>query len=577
MGAAESHTPVPAVIASHVDIVYRVFGSRERTGSGLRDLVTRRDRAPRTVHAVKDVSFVAHHGEAIGIIGRNGSGKSTLLRSVAGLIPPTSGEVWAAGTPALLGVNAILVRSLSGARNVYIGAQALGLSKDEVDEVFDEIVEFSGIGDAIHLPMSTYSSGMAARLRFAISTAATPGVLVIDEALATGDAHFRARSVERITSLRQRASTVFIVSHSASTIRQMCERAIWLDAGCLVADGPVDDVLNAYGAAGRPAKPSAPVPERDVPGVARWSSSDRYGTSWALVARSLSSDADRVLLAPGLHLATAFATIPEATRSGAPVALCPDDSRPVELRRVLDRLKLPSATVVGDQAWVDVVEPVAAASAGGEVSTIAAAGWVEAVAALLAADSHPAPGRPLYVVVSDDEAAAAAAALAAVADDGRVALVAPSGLSEQVVEVIRGLAPGRIITLGYDSELPATVVSILADIAPVSPWLSGSLIDAAVEVSARSHNPGVDVVYIGSESTVANLVSAVSVGGLIGAPVLVIDGTSIHPAVDAELRRLTPGRIVVIGGQGTISPGVREELSRYVAGQGNGDRVSDGI
>src|SRR5699024_6263125 len=104
----------------------------------------------REVHAVKDVSFIAHHGESIGIIGRNGSGKSTLLRAVAGLIPPSSGRLWVSGEPSLLGVNAVLKRKLSGERNIYIGAQALGLSKAEIAERFDEIVEFSGIGDAVY-------------------------------------------------------------------------------------------------------------------------------------------------------------------------------------------------------------------------------------------------------------------------------------------------------------------------------------------------------------------------------------------------------------------------------------------
>lgn len=217
----------PTVIADHVDITYRVFGVRgdrhpETEDQSAVGRLVRRGKVGgvREVAAVKDVSFVAYHGESIGIIGRNGSGKSTLLRAIAGLIPATKGRVWVNGQASLLGVNAVLMRKLSGIENIYLGGQALGMSRAEVRERIPEIVEFSGIGDAVNLPMSTYSSGMAARLRFAISTAAAPDVLMVDEALATGDAEFRARSTERIRQIREEAGTVFLVSHSNSSIRK---------------------------------------------------------------------------------------------------------------------------------------------------------------------------------------------------------------------------------------------------------------------------------------------------------------------------------------------------------------------
>src|SRR5690625_3326368 len=129
-----------------------------------------------------------------------------------------------------------------------IGAQALGMTPKEAAEKVDEIVEFAGIGDFIDLPMSAYSSGMAARLRFAISTAAVPDILMIDEALATGDASFRARSQKRIEQIRERAGTVFLVSHSIRAVRNMCDRAIWLDQGKVVDDGPSDEVMDRYAA-----------------------------------------------------------------------------------------------------------------------------------------------------------------------------------------------------------------------------------------------------------------------------------------------------------------------------------------
>jgi teichoic acid transport system ATP-binding protein len=198
------------------------------------------------VHAVRGVSFVAQHGEAIGIVGINGSGKSTLLRAITGLIPPRSGSVWVDGEPALLGVNAALMPQMTGAKNIEIGGLALGMTPKQIDEKFDEVVDFADIGDFVDLPMKTYSSGMSARLRFAISSAATPDILMVDEALATGDAAFKARSKERIDEVRRGAGTIFLVSHSISTIEAMCTRVLWMHKGQLVMDGPVDEVTAEY-------------------------------------------------------------------------------------------------------------------------------------------------------------------------------------------------------------------------------------------------------------------------------------------------------------------------------------------
>ena len=170
----------------------------------------------REVHAVKGVSFVAYEGEAIGLIGSNGSGKSTLLRAIAGLLPPARGAVYTSGQPSLLGVNAALMNDLSGERNVVLGCLAMGMRRSEVKARVAEIIEFSGInerGDFSSLPMRTYSSGMAARLRFSIAAAKNHDVLLIDEALATGDAKFRRRSEQRVQELRADAGTVFLVSH----------------------------------------------------------------------------------------------------------------------------------------------------------------------------------------------------------------------------------------------------------------------------------------------------------------------------------------------------------------------------
>ena len=250
----ETTTGAPSLIVDDLHVTYRVFGARKRGVAGptpgALTRVLNRARghvgAVTEVPAVRGVSFVARHGEAIGLIGRNGSGKSTLLRAIAGVLPPTSGRVFVSGRPALLGVNAVLMNELTGERNVYIGGLAMGLTPEQVSERFDDIVEFSGIGDFIYLPMKTYSSGMGARLRFAISSAAVPDIMMIDEALATGDAEFRRRSAKRVAALRKDATTVFLVSHSIRQVRQICSRAIWLEKGVVRMDGPVGEVCDAY-------------------------------------------------------------------------------------------------------------------------------------------------------------------------------------------------------------------------------------------------------------------------------------------------------------------------------------------
>lgn len=242
----------PTVVVDDVSVDYTVYAAGKRATSE-RKLLRRAPslRQARTVHALKGVSFTAHEGESIGVIGHNGSGKSTLLRAVAGLTTPTRGTVYADGRPALLGVNAALINELSGERNVILGGLALGMTPEEIRGRYQEIVDFSGIGEAVDLPMKTYSAGMGARLRFAIAASATHRVLLVDEALAVGDAAFRRRSEERIRELRAEAGTVFLVSHSMGTIKETCTRGIWIDHGELRADGPVLDVVAAYEASVR--------------------------------------------------------------------------------------------------------------------------------------------------------------------------------------------------------------------------------------------------------------------------------------------------------------------------------------
>ncbi|WP_422390002.1 ABC transporter ATP-binding protein [Arthrobacter sp. N1] len=242
---------LPTVVVSGVSMRYHVPSTDARraevpagVGGLVRRLLGRPPLVP--VDALNPLSLVAEHGEAIGIVGRNGSGKSTLMRLISGQSNPTAGAVYASSVPVMLGVNAALVPELSGDHNIILGCLAMGMTRPEIDEKFASIVDLSGLGKAIHLPMRSYSSGMSSRLRFAIAASVDPEILLIDEALNTGDAQFRERSKERMNELRASAGSVFLVSHSLGTIREMCTRALWLDEGDLLMDGDPAAVTAAY-------------------------------------------------------------------------------------------------------------------------------------------------------------------------------------------------------------------------------------------------------------------------------------------------------------------------------------------
>jgi teichoic acid transport system ATP-binding protein len=237
--------PTPSVFVDHLDVTYRIYADSQPK---LRRLFVgdASSREYRSVEAVRDVSFATYPGEAIGIIGHNGSGKSTLLRAIAGLIPATKGDIYASSIPVLLGVAAALNNELSGRRNILLGGTALGMKKNDLEDRFDEIVDFAGVREFIDLPLRAYSSGMRSRLQFAIAQAVTPEILMIDEALATGDADFKERSDTRIREMIGEAGTVFLVSHSLKNVADVCTRVLWIDHGRLVADGPPLDVIESY-------------------------------------------------------------------------------------------------------------------------------------------------------------------------------------------------------------------------------------------------------------------------------------------------------------------------------------------
>ena len=200
-----------------------------------------------TVEALKGISFEVHRGSVLGVIGANGAGKSTLMKAIAGLLPPTEGEIELRGkVSAMLSLGVGFNPNLSGRENVLLGGLAAGLSRNEIEENFARIVDFAELHDHIEMPMRTYSAGMYSRLGFAVATTINPEILLIDEALSTGDASFKEKSAQRIDDLANQAKTLVVVSHSLGTIQELCTEVIWLDHGNLVKHGNAEDVVASY-------------------------------------------------------------------------------------------------------------------------------------------------------------------------------------------------------------------------------------------------------------------------------------------------------------------------------------------
>lgn len=244
-----SDTELPNIVAENVQVRYTVGtrdpGQRSRGFQRLADIALGRQ-GRTTVRALRGVNFIAREGEMVGIVGANGSGKSTFLRNVAGVEQPDRGRILVRYQPLLLGVSAALQPTLSGSENVRLGCLAMGLKPEEATEAFDYVVELSALGSAIHRPMETYSSGMGSRLRFAIALAARPKILLIDEALSTGDATFAERSERAMDELLAEAGTVLLVNHAAKVIQELCNRAVWMHRGEILMDGPAEAVAEKY-------------------------------------------------------------------------------------------------------------------------------------------------------------------------------------------------------------------------------------------------------------------------------------------------------------------------------------------
>jgi ABC-type polysaccharide/polyol phosphate transport system ATPase subunit len=198
-------------------------------------------------HALKDVSFHVSDGESLAIIGSNGAGKSTLLSLVAGLSQPELGTVRVRGkVSALLELGSGFHPDLTGRENARLNASLLGFSRKKTNELFEQMVEFSGIREFIDEPLRTYSSGMIMRLAFSVAVSIDPDILLIDEVLAVGDQAFQEKCFERVSELRAAGKSMLCVSHSPIMLKKLCDRAIWLDRGEMVLEGSVDEVLSAY-------------------------------------------------------------------------------------------------------------------------------------------------------------------------------------------------------------------------------------------------------------------------------------------------------------------------------------------
>jgi ABC-type polysaccharide/polyol phosphate transport system ATPase subunit len=236
-----------AISVENVSVTYRTSIERAPTLRSTMLRLGRRERVVREIEAVRDVSFDVPHGTVLGIVGANGAGKSTLVRTIAGILPPTAGRVEVRGrVSTLLALGVGFNRALSGRENVVLGGLAAGLKRDMLAAKYDEIVEFAELEEFMDMPMRTYSSGMYGRLAFAVAVNMEPDILLIDEALSAGDAHFRQKAAEKMRELCGEDRTVVLVSHALGTIQELADRAIWMSKGELQMWDDPDSVINAY-------------------------------------------------------------------------------------------------------------------------------------------------------------------------------------------------------------------------------------------------------------------------------------------------------------------------------------------
>jgi ABC-type polysaccharide/polyol phosphate transport system ATPase subunit len=233
------------IVFENVSKRFLLTGGRQLLRGHLRNLVTRGKHE--AFYALRDVSFRVREGESLAVLGSNGAGKSTLLNVVTRLCPPDAGRVTINGKlSALLDLGAGFHPDLTGIENLRLNASLFGMSRKKTEDLFDEIVEFSGVGEFITQPLRTYSAGMVMRLAFSIAVHIDPDILVVDEVFGVGDQAYRAKCIDRMLSFRRAGKTMVCVSHDLSTLNKMCDRAMWLDHGQVILIGKPDEVFAAY-------------------------------------------------------------------------------------------------------------------------------------------------------------------------------------------------------------------------------------------------------------------------------------------------------------------------------------------
>jgi len=236
-----------AIRVQDLRITYRTNLQKQPTLKSTLVRLGRRERIIREVQAIKGISLEVPEGTVLGIVGANGAGKSTLMRAVAGILPPTEGRIEVHGkVSTLLSLGVGFNAALTGRQNVVLGGLAAGLTRKEIAEKYDEIAAFAELEDFMDMPMRTYSSGMFGRLAFAVAVHMDPDILLIDEALSAGDAHFKEKARTKMDELVAKARTMLVVSHGLSTIRDMCDEAIWMHKGELMMRDKPQQVISAY-------------------------------------------------------------------------------------------------------------------------------------------------------------------------------------------------------------------------------------------------------------------------------------------------------------------------------------------
>lgn len=239
-------TPV-SIKVEQVSISYQSALQPTPTLKDTLSKVSRRKQVLREVRAVQDVSFEVPRGTVLGVIGANGAGKSTLVRAMAGILPPTSGRIEVHGrVSTLLALGVGFDRKLTGRQNVLLGGLAAGLRRDQLAGKYDEIVEFAELEEYMDMPMRTYSAGMYGRLAFSVAVNMEPDILLIDEALSVGDAHFKQKSFAKMRELCEQAHTIVLVSHGMRALRQLADEVLWLDHGQMRGYGSPKQVIKDY-------------------------------------------------------------------------------------------------------------------------------------------------------------------------------------------------------------------------------------------------------------------------------------------------------------------------------------------